>query len=446
MKYDIIVIGGSAAGLIAAMTSRKLYKDKKILVIKKLDKELVPCGIPYIFNTLGSVENDFMGIEEKFKANNIDLLIDEVIDGNTEKKKIFTKNGEEFEYDKLVIATGSTPRVIPIPGHDLENVMTIPKNYKYLKKVHEKIKDAKDVVIIGGGFIGVEVADEIKKSGKNVTLIELEDHLLPASFDKEFGEIAKKEIESDNVKVLLCSKVKEIFGNGKVEKVILENGEELPADVVIIATGYKPNTELAKKMGIKITELGFIETDDYMRTSVEDVYAAGDCVQHKDYFTGKPSRLMLASAAVFDARIAASNLYKLKLLRTNKGSLNAYSTMIGGKAFAAAGITEKVAKNEGFDIVVGRAEVVDRHPGKFEDASKIILKLIFSKECGLLLGAQIVGGKSVGEIINIISLAIQKEVTAKDLFTMQIGTHPLLTAAPTIYPLTLAAEQALAQM
>lgn len=446
MKYDIIVIGGSAAGLIAAMTSRKLYKDKKILVVKKLEKELVPCGIPYIFHTLGAVEKDYMGIEEKFKANNVDVLIDEVVDGNVQEKKIVTKSGKEFEYEKLVIATGSTPFVIPIPGHNLENVYTIPKNYKYLGTVQEKIKNSENIVIIGGGFIGVEVADEIKKSGKNVTLIEARDYLLPASFDADFGEIAKKEIESDNVKVLVSTKVKEIAGNGKVEEVILENGEELPADIVIMATGYKPNTELAKKMGIKVTEWGFIETDDYMRTSVKDVFAAGDCVQHKDYFTGKPSRLMLASAAVFDARIAASNLYKLKLLRTNKGSLNAYSTMIGGKAFAAAGITEAVAKAEGFDIVIGKAEVVDRHPGKFADASKITMKLIFSKECGLLLGAQIVGGKSVGEIINIISLAIQKEVNVKDLLTMQIGTHPLLTAAPTVYPLAVAAEQALAQM
>nr|WP_206076233.1 FAD-dependent oxidoreductase [Marinitoga lauensis] len=428
------------------MTSRKIYKDKKILVIKKLEKELVPCGIPYIFHTLGTVEKDYMGIEEKFKSNNIDLEIDEVIDGNVEEKKLETKNGKVFEYDKLVITTGSTPFVIPIPGHDLENVMTIPKNYKYLGNVQEKLKDANNIVIIGGGFIGVEVADEIKKSGKNVTLIEAKDYLLPASFDADFGNIAKQEIESDNVKVLVSTKVNKIEGNGKVEKVILENGEEIPADIVIMATGYKPNTDLAKKMGIKVTEWGYIETDDYMRTSAKDVFAAGDCVQHKDYFTGKPSRLMLASAAVFDARIAASNLYKLKLLRTNKGSLNAYSTMIGGKAFAAAGITEAVAKAEGFDIIVGKAEVVDRHPGKFADASKITMKLIFSKECGLLLGAQIVGGKSVGEIINIISLAIQKEVNIKDLLTMQIGTHPLLTAAPTVYPLAVAAEQALSQM
>jgi NADPH-dependent 2,4-dienoyl-CoA reductase/sulfur reductase-like enzyme len=445
VKYDIIVIGGSAAGLIAAITSKKIHKEKKILVVKKQDKELVPCGIPYVFHTLDGVDKDFMGIEEKFEKMGIDLLIDEVVDGNTKEKKILTKSGKEYFYDKLIISTGSTPAVIPIPGKDLHNVLVIPKDYKYLESIREKISESNNIVIIGGGFIGVEVADEIIKAGKKVILIEAMQHLLPASFDEDFGSIAKEEIEKDGVNVLLNTKVAKIDGTEKVEKVILENGEEIKADLVILATGYKPNIELAKKLDLKITDFGFIETDEYMRTSTKDVYAAGDCVQHKDFFTGKPSRLMLASAAVFDARIAASNLYKLRVVRTSMGSLNAYSTMIGSKAFAAAGITEKVANIEGFDIVVGRAEVVDRHPGKFADATKMVMKLIFARS-GILLGAQIVGGKSVGEIINIISLAIQMGATANDIFTMQIGTHPLLTAAPTVYPLSIAAEQAISQM
>jgi NADH oxidase (H2O2-forming) len=445
MNYDIIVIGGSAAGLIAAITSKKIYSDKKILVIKKQDKELVPCGIPYVFNTLDGVDKDFMGIEEKFKKLKIDLLIDEVIDGNSKEKRILTKSGKEFFYGKLIVATGSRPNVLPIPGRDLKNVITIPKDYKYLTSARDKIKKARKIVVIGGGFIGVEVADEIIKLNKNVTLIEAMNSLLPTSFDSDFGDFAKKEIEKDGVKILLNRKVKEIVGNEQVNKIILDNGETLDVDLIIMATGYKPNTGLAKKLDLKITDFGFIETDEYMRTSQKDIYAAGDCVQHKDFFTGKPSRLMLASAAVFDARIAASNLYKLRIIRTNKGSLNAYSTMIGSKAFAAAGITETIAKNEGFDVVIGKAEVVDRHPGNFADASKLIVKLIFARS-GLLLGAQLVGGKSVGEIINIISLAIQMGATANDIFTMQIGTHPLLTAAPTVYPLSIAAEQAISQL
>lgn len=440
MKYDVVIVGGGPAGLVAAFTTKRFYKDKKILVVKKTEKETVPCGIPYIFHTLSGVENDYMGIEERFKSAGIDLLIDEVVDGNTDEKKLLTKTGKEIFYEKLIIATGSTPNVPNIPGVDLEGVFTVPKDANYLKMLYEKIKDSKNVVIIGGGFIGVEVADELKKSGKNVTLVEIMDSLLPVSFDPDFGEIARKEIEAENLKVLTGRKVTEIYGSKRVEGVRLDNAETIPADAVILATGYRPNSDLARKLGLKVTEYGFIETDEYMRTSKPDVFAAGDCVQHRDFLTGKPSRLMLASAAVFDARIAASNLYGLKVIRTNKGSLNAYSTVIGSKAFGSVGITERVAKEEGFEIVVGRAEAPDRHPGKFEDTTKLIVKLIFSEDSKILLGAQVCGGKSVGEIVNILSLGMQKGITANDLFTMQIGTHPLLTSAPTVYPLAKAAE------
>lgn len=131
------------------------------------------------------------------------------------KKKLLAKSGKEISYDKLIIATGSSPNTPKIPGVDLKDVFTVPKEADYLKLLHEKVKGAKDVVIIGGGFIGVEVADEIKKSGKNVTLVEIMDSLLPVSFDPDFGELARKELESDNVKVLTGRKVTEILGTEK---------------------------------------------------------------------------------------------------------------------------------------------------------------------------------------------------------------------------------------
>ncbi|KAF2958263.1 pyridine nucleotide-disulfide oxidoreductase [Thermotoga sp. Ku-13t] len=443
MRYDVVVVGGGPAGLVAAFTTKIHHKDKKILVVKKTQKELVPCGIPYVFHTLNGVENNYMGVEERFQKAGIDLLIDEVVDGDVNQKKIFTRDGTEINYDKLILATGSVPAVPKIPGVELENVFTVSKDANYLRTVLEKTKDSKNVVIIGGGFIGVEVADELKRSGKNVTIVEMMDCLLPVSFDPDFGELARKEIEAENVKVYTSTKVVEIFGSKAVQGVTLDNGERIVADAVIIATGYKPNSDLARKLGLKITEYGFVETDEYMRTSKVDIFAAGDCVQHRDFLTGKPSRLMLASAAVFDARIAASNLYGLKVIKTNKGSLNAYSTIIGNKAFGSVGITERTAREEEFEIVVGKAESFDRHPARFADTSKLIVKLIFSQDSKILLGAQVCGGKSVGEIVNLLSLGIQKGITANDLFTMQIGTHPLLTSAPTTYPLTIAAESVL---
>ncbi|MCD6524564.1 MAG: pyridine nucleotide-disulfide oxidoreductase, partial [Thermococcus sp.] len=165
-----------------------------------------------------------------------------------------------------------------------------------------------------------------------------------------------------------------------------------------------------------------------------------------DFFTGKPHPLMLASTATFEARIAGANLFKLQIVRENRRTIGAYSTHIAGLTLAAAGLTEEAAKREGFEIIVGRATGPDRHPAKFPDTSTVTVKLIFSRDRGAILGAQIAGGKSVGEMINILALAIQKRLTASELYTMQIATHPLLTASPVGYQILKAAEDALAKL
>jgi len=223
----------------------------------------------------------------------------------------------------------------------------------------------------------------------------------------------------------------------------LSNGSTLNTDLVIFATGYKPNVSLAKAAGLRLGWGGAIWTDEYMRTSDENIFAVGDCVEHRCFFTRRVSKLMLASTATFEARIAGANLFELKVLRTNKGNLGIFSTAVEGLAFGAAGCNEKTCIKEGFDIVVGTAKALDRHPGNIPDATPLSVKLIFTSEGGILLGGQVAGGKSVGEIINTIGLAIQRGMTAVELDTLQIGTHPLLTSAPTVYPIILAAEDAL---
>ncbi|WP_456479868.1 hypothetical protein [Nautilia sp.] len=152
---------------------------------------------------------------------------------------------------------------------------------------------------------------------------------------------------------------------------------------------------------------------------------------------------MLASTAAFDARVAAANLYNLRIIRHNKDALNIYSTVIGGRMFAAVGITEKMAKEQGFDIAVAKTRTPSTHPPKFSHSTKVNLKLIFSKKDLYLLGAQLSGGLNSAEMINILSLAIQKNATATDLYTMQTGTHPILTPPPTFYPISVTAAEAL---
>ncbi|MCK5197587.1 MAG: FAD-dependent oxidoreductase [Spirochaetales bacterium] len=439
MKYDVVIIGGSAAGLITAKTAKLSHPDKSVLVVRKEEVSLVPCGIPYIFSTLGSIDENKMGIDP-IKKLGVDFLIEEVTKVDIENKKVLTDK-TEISFDKLVFATGSTPFVPPIPGVDQEGVFVIPKDYEYLKKIMEPISRAENIVVIGAGFIGVEMSDELRKEGKNVTLVEALDRVLPLAFDEDISEIAKEMLISKGLTIKTGSKVLRIIGeNGNVSSVELENGEILPADAVILSIGYRPNTELAAKAGLFMGRHDSIWTDEYQRTSMPDIFAAGDCAEHKDFFTRKSTKLMLASTATFDARVVGINLFGIKLIKQNKGNISIFSSAIEGLAMGAAGITEATAKGEGFEIAIGKFSAIDRHPGSIPDKSLQTVKLIFSKSEGVLLGAQVATGKSAGELINILGLAIQQGMTAVDLVTVQFGTHPLLTAAPTMYPAIVAAE------
>lgn len=445
MKYDVIVVGGGAAGVAVVGTALSTYPGKHILMIKKEKETLVPCGIPYTIATLSSVDSDIMSTKS-IEAAGAQILIDKVNRIDPKSKKVFTESGKDFEYDKLVIATGSMPIVPRLPGVDLKNVMTVPKDANEIKKLKDALTNVKHVVIVGAGFIGMEVSDEIHKTGKDVTIVEALDRVLPVAFDPEFSEEARKIMDKEGIKVKTSSKVKEIVGKDVVQGVVLESGERVDADLVILSIGYRADSTLAKDAGLSIGISGGIWTDEYLRTSVNDIFAIGDCAEHKDFFTRRANKLMLASVAAFDARVAGANLFDLRLIRQVKGDLSLFSTSVGGTIFAAAGIDEVDAKAGGFDVEIGISNSVDRHPGTIPDTSKVKTKLIFSKSSGVLIGCQMMGGKSVGEMINVVGTAIQSGMSIVDLVALQIGTHPLLTASPVVYPIISAALDAYAKL
>ena len=425
-QTDVLVVGGSATGLVAAMTAKSNYPDKKVMVIRKEEKVMIPCGIPYIFSSVGSSDNNILP-DGGLVNLGIEILIDEVLSIDTKTKTCKIKNSEDVVYDKLILGTGSIP-MIPkwLKGTQLENVFTIPKNKVYLDDFHEKLKNFKRIVVIGAGFIGVEVSDELNKAGKAVTLIEILPKVLGATFDDEFAKEAQELLITRGVKVMTGCGVEEIIGSGVVEKVRLNNGEYVEADAVILSLGYRPNVDLAQAMGLQLNDFGYISADQYRRTSVEDVYAAGDCAEKVDFATGKLSRIMLASTACTEARTAGLNLYELNTLSAFRGTVGIYSTCIGESAFGVAGLIEKVATQEGFQIVTGTFTGVNRHPGKIADAHKEMVKLIVSKQTGIILGGEVFGGKSAGELTNVIGMVIQNHMTIHDLLMTQIGTQPLL--------------------
>jgi pyruvate/2-oxoglutarate dehydrogenase complex dihydrolipoamide dehydrogenase (E3) component len=312
--------------------------------------------------------------------------------------------------------------------------------------MQSKLKGLKNIAVIGAGFIGFEFSDELAKRGYNVTLIEKLPHILNLAFDVELSEKIEEMLAARGVKVVTGVGISKVNGANKVDSIELENGDKLEMDAVILSMGYKPNTELAKQAGITIDEDNFIAVDEYMRTHTPDVFAVGDCAQKRDFVTRRRVPTMLASTACAEARIAGMNLFNLHVVKTFSGTIAIYSTAIGTTGFGTAGITEQRAQQEGLATLTGLFEGVDRHPGSLPDTHKQIVKLIAAANSGVIVGGEVIGGLEAGELTNVIGLAIQNRMSVNSLLTMQIGTHPCLTASPAAYPLVKAAEQIASKM
>jgi NADPH-dependent 2,4-dienoyl-CoA reductase/sulfur reductase-like enzyme len=442
-KVNVLVIGGGASGLQAAISAKTTHPDKSVIVIRKEEKMLVPCGIPYIFGSLQDSDKNIL--PDKLLTNvGVEIRIAEAESLNIKEKICTFSDGTKLFFDKLILATGSIPTKPKwLKGVDLENVFTIPKNKVYLDKMHAKLKGLKKIVTIGAGFIGVEVSDEMNKAGWDVTLVEIEPYILRKAFDKEFGIKAQELLQERGVKVITGNGVQEIVGkDGKVSQIILTNGTKIDTDAVILSMGYAPNTELAAKSGIELNELGFIKTCEYMRVNncSSDIFAVGDCAEKRDFLTRKLNATMLASTACAEARIAGMNVYDLSPCKTFSGTIAIYDTAIGDIAFGTAGVTEEKAISEHFDIVTGSFTGIDKHPGTLPNTHEQTVKLIVAGDCGMIIGGEVCGGDSVGELTNLIGFLIQNRTNIRTLLAAQIGTHPLLTGSPAGYPLIKAAE------
>ena len=439
-KTDVLVIGASAAGLVATTTVKTVYPNKSVMVIRKSEDVLVPCGIPYVFGSVGSTDKNLIPVAKAFENAGVKQMVGEIISIDRENKMCKTKEGDEIGYDKLVIGTGSTPTIPSwLKGADLENVFSVPKNKEYLDKKQLKLEDCKKIVVIGGGFIGVELSDELTKAGKDVTLVEILPHVLGLAFDEDIAIRAEELLLERGVKLKTGSGVKEILGDKKVTGILLDNGDTMEADAVILSIGYKPNTKLAQEAGLPLNDRGSIKVDEYMRTADPNIFAVGDCAEKRDFVTRKTSGVMLASTACAEARTAGMNLFKLSAVKTFNGTISIFSTAIGDTGFGVAGLTETVAKNEGFDVITGTFEGLDKHPGSLPNTHKQLVKLIVAKESGVILGGEVIGGISAGELTNVIGFIIQARMNINTLLTSQIGTHPMLTASPAAYPLMKAA-------
>lgn len=446
MKIDVVVVGGGPAGFVTALTAKSVYPEKSICVIKEIGDGVIPCAIPYMMQTISDPKQNIMGTMPLEKAG-IEVKVGKVVSFDAATHIVHFDSGDVLSYEKLVLATGTDAVMPPLQGVDLDGVYTIIKSLSAMTALREKVQSAKNIVIIGGGFIGAEFADELSQlPDVKIHLVEMMPHLLYSAFDDEFCDEVSQILSKQGVTLHTNSCVASIDGDQDVTSVTLESGEKLAADVVLISIGAKPSIELAEAAGLRIAENSSIWVDEYMRTSGENVFAVGDCALKRDFFTRKAVPVWLASTATAEARNAGTNIYGICVLHQIQGTVAAFSTRIGGLSLASAGMTCRSCDKEGFRIVSATEESPDRHPGILPGASAMKVKLVFSDSSGTILGGQVSGGSSVGELVNVIALAIQKKVTVRELDMIQISTHPLLTSAPTMHPLINAAHQALAKL
>lgn len=426
----VVIIGGVAAGMSAAAKLKRMKPDYEVVVYEKTDVvSFGACGLPYfVGGFFDDPQNMIARAPEKFVESGIDLKIfHEVTSIDTDSKKLKVqdvKNGEIFEdsYDKLMIATGASSIIPPIKNVKLENVSTL-KSLDDGIKVKELMNrdEIKKVAIIGAGFIGLEAVEAAKKLGKEVVVFQIEDRILPQVFDKEITDILEEEIKNHNVDLRLQEIVSELVGEEKVKKVITNKGE-YDADLVIIATGVRPNTAFLKDSKVNMLPNGAIIVDEFGKTSVEDIYAAGDCATIKNIVTGQDSYVPLATGANKLGRIVGENLAGAN--NSFQGSLGSSCIKIMDMEAACTGLTEVQAEKLGIKVkskFISDFNQTNYYPGR----NKMYVKLVYDADTKVILGGQVAGYKDAVQRCNVIAASIFGKLT-----TSQLGMLDLCYAPP----------------
>lgn len=424
----VVIIGSGAGGLSTASNIRKYNKEIEIIVITK-DKYVAysPCAIPYVLSgKIKSFDEIIMHDIEYYLDKDINILTEtEVIEISPTKnlikyKRLDDTKIKELKYDYLVIATGGIPAVPPIPGVNLEGVFTV-RTLEDGIKIKKWAENCEHATVIGAGLIGIEMAYGLKHLIPEVDIIEMASQVVPRSLDPEMAKIIQKYLEKLGVNVLVGKTVKKIIGEKRVNAVELNN-KKINTDMVLLATGVKPNISLAKKAGIKIGKWG-IKVNEKMQTSVRNIYAVGDCVEVKDFITGENTLSPLGSTAVRQAKVAAKNIIGKKC--RFRPVLNAMVSRIGNLEFGSVGMTEINAKYHNIETVCGMSKALTRaryYPG----AERIYVKIVCNKD-GKIIGCQVIAKEGVSERIDAMSIAISQHLKCSDLCEMEFSYAPPLS-------------------
>ena len=419
----VIIIGGGAAGASCATRLRRLNEDAEIIILERTNEvSIANCGLPYyISDVIPNRDSILVSTPQKFKSwFNIDVRIEtEVVEINKEEKFVLTNFNEKLNYDYLVLANGASPIVPDFAGLDKDKAFVV-RTLSDADKIKTYIKNnsVKNVAVIGGGFIGIEIAENLIEMGLDTTLIELNNQIL-APVDFEIAKIAQDEMIKKGVNLILSDGVQKFSEN----QIVLNSNNAIDHDLCILALGVKPETDLATKTGLEINR-GII-VDEFLKTSNEFIYAAGDNIEAKDFVSGQNTLLPLAGPANRQGRIVADNICGFN--STYKNTQGTSVVKIFDLTVASSGNNEKQLKQK--EIPYWKTYVYGRsHAGYYPNSDMILYKLLFSND-GKILGIQGIGRSGVEKRVDVIATIMRNNGTVQDMVDAELCYAPPYSSA-----------------
>ena len=429
----ILIVGGVAGGATAATRLRRLSEENEVIIFEKGQYvSFANCGLPYhIGGTIHKRDALLLQTPESLNERyNLDVRVfSEVLSINTTEKKLTVKNLQSEEiyaesYDKLLLSPGAEPIKPPFEGINSDKIYTL-RNIPDMDKIVEKTKNAQNFVVVGGGFIGLEVAENLIEAGKSVKLVELGNQVM-APVDFDIASFVHEKAKQKGLELLLNVGVEKFKDKGETIEVFLNNGTSVETDAVILAIGVKPETKLAVEAGLEIGETRGILVNEFLQTSNPDIYAVGDAIEVAHFINNKKVLIPLAWPANRQGRIVADNIV-LGNQYKYAGSLGSSILKFFELSVASTGLNEKTLKRFGIPY---KTAIVTRghHAGYYPGAKNMVLKLIFD-ENGKIFGAQAVGEAGVDKRIDVIATAIKGNLTVYDLPEIEITYAPPFNSA-----------------
>lgn len=425
----LVVVGGVAGGASAAARARRLSETAEITLFERgPDVSFANCGLPYY---LGGeiVERDKLLIvtpERMQTRYKLDVRVRSSVEAiDRAGKKVCVRDlvsGREYEepYDKLILAPGAAPIRPPLPGIDLPGVFTL-RNLQDVDRIQQTLeRGVRQAVVVGAGFIGLEVVENLVRRGVSVTLVELQDHVLPP-LDKEMTTPILEQLAVQGVRVLLRDRAESFAPSDEGLTAMLASGQALPAQLVVLGVGVQPESKLAAEAGLEIGARGGIRVNDRMQTSDHDIYAVGDAIETCDFVAGEPIQALLAGPANRQGRIAADNVFGRDA--RFRGTQGTAIVRVFERTAAMTGASEKtlLRLQRPYRMVYIHPA---HHAGYYPGAEGMSLKLLFDPQSGRVLGAQGVGGAGVDKRIDVLAVAIQAGMTVFDLEEMELAYSP----------------------